>query len=79
MNEAGSDAVRAECKKVYEALRYSDPVSDISLFAIESDIAEKLKALEIAVRADDPEDTAALSGEIIVLTEKRSQRCRALK
>lgn len=79
VNEAGSDAVRAECKKVYEALRYSDPVSDISLFAIESDIAEKLKALEIAVRADDPEGTAALSGEIIVLTEKRSQRCRALK
>ena len=79
VNEAGSDAVRAECKKVYEALRYSDPVSDISLFAIESDIAEKLKALEIAVRADDPEGTAALSGVIIVLTEKRSQRCRALK
>lgn len=79
MNEAKSSDIRAECKKVYEALRYSDPMSDISLFAIETSIAEKLKALGIAVKADEREEAAALSGEIIALAEKRSQRCRALK
>lgn len=42
MNSAKSESVKSACKKVYEALRYSDPMSSGALVREEAEIADKM-------------------------------------
>lgn len=76
---AKSEAVKAECKKVYEAIRYSDPMSNDALASIESEIAVEFAKLTEAVKADDIDAVIASAGEVIVLVGDRNKKCRLLK
>lgn len=76
---AKSEAVKAECKKVYEAIRYSDPMSNDALASIESEIAVEFAKLTEAVKADDTDAVIASAGEVIVLVGDRNKKCRLLK
>lgn len=79
MARAKSGPVKAECKKVYEAIRYSDPMSNDALASIESEISDKFAALSDAVKADDAEKVAEIATEVIVLVGERNKKCRLLK
>ena len=63
---AKSEAVKAECRKVYEAIRYSDPMSNDALASVESQITVKFAALSDVVQANDPAAVAELANEVIV-------------
>ena len=76
---AKSDAVRAECRKVYEAIRYSDPMSNDALTSVESAITLKFTALTDAVKTDDVEKVAAIANEVIILVKNRNEKCKLLK
>lgn len=76
---AKSAEVKAECKKVYEALRYSDPMSHEALSVTEAKITVKLDELKAAAAADDAEKTKATAGELILLIKERNAKCKALK
>lgn len=76
---AKSDAVRAECKKVYEAVRYSDPMSSEALSVIEAKITAKMDELTAAVAADDGVKTKEIADELIVQIGDRNRKCKALK
>lgn len=76
---AKSDAVKAECKKVYEAVRYSDPMSSEMLASIEGQITIKFAALKDAVAADDAEAVSAAAAEVLVVVKDRNSKCRLLK
>jgi len=78
MNRAKSDAVKAECKKVYEALRYSDPMSNEALAVEEAKITVKMDELATAIQteADNISDIAA---EIVLLVKERNGKCKVLK
>ncbi len=76
---AKSDAVKAECKKVYEAVRYSDPMSDTGIDSIENEIAYKLGLLVDAVNADDKERVSEIATEFCFLINDRNKRCKSLK
>lgn len=76
---AKSAEVKAECKKVYEALRYSDPMSDEALSVTEAKITVKLDELKAATAADDAEKTKAAAGELMLLIKERNAKCKALK
>ena len=76
---AKSAEVKAECKKVYEALRYSDPMSNEALSVTEAKITVKLDELKAATAADAAEKTKAAAGEIILLIKERNAKCKALK
>ena len=76
---AKSDAVKAECKKVYEAVRYSDPMSSEALSVIEAKITVKMDEFSAAVGADDAEKAKELAEEIVILVGERNRRCKALK
>lgn len=76
---AKSAEVKAECKKVYEALRYSDPMSNEALSVTEAKITAKLDELKAAAAADDAEKTKAAAGELILLIKERNAKCKALK
>ncbi len=79
MASAKSDAVKAECKKVYEAIRYSDPMSSDMLASVEGQITVKFTELSVAVKADEADKVAELAGELLILVGDRNKKCKLLK
>ena len=79
MASAKSEAVKTECRKVYEAIRYSDPMSDDALASVESQITVKFAELSEAVKADDAEKVVEIANEVAVLVGDRNKKCRLLK
>ena len=76
---AKSDEAKAECKKVYDAIRYSDPMSSDALAAIEGQISIKFAALSAAVGTDDIAKVSELANEVIILIGNRNGKCKLLK
>ena len=68
---------KAAAKKVYEALRYSDPVSSEALSAIEAELTEKFKTFENAVNAGQGAADAAQS--LLETLAERNGKCKAMK
>ena len=79
ISRAKSENIKVECKKVYEAVRYSDPMSSAALASIESDITIKFSKLSEAVVSEDSEVAVTLADEIIILLGDRNKKCRLLK
>ena len=79
MSRAQNEAVKAECKKVYEAVRYSDPMSNGSLISIEREITIKFGKLSEVIMEDNIAVTYALANELIVLLDDRNKKCKLLK
>lgn len=77
--KAQSDVARAECKKVYEAIRYSDPVSSNALAALENEITEKFALFADAVKGNDDLTVSAAAKELLVLIGERNQKCMLMK
>ena len=76
---AKNENIKAECKKVYEAVRYSDPMSNDALVSIEGDITIKFSKLSEAVISEDSVTVAMLADEIIILLGDRNKKCKLLK
>ncbi len=79
ISRAANEEVKTACKKVYEAVRYSDPMSSDALAAIESQITLKFAALSEAASAGDAEKTKVLADEMIILVGDRNNKCKLLK
>ena len=79
IESAKSEAVKVECKKVYEAIRYSDPMSHHALASVESQITIQFHALSEAVEGDDADLVAAIAKNLTVLIEDRNKKCLLLK
>ncbi len=71
--------IKAETKKVYEALRYSDPMSNPVLDDIEQEIDKGLKELKQAVIGGDNVQTANTVTELLLLIKERNSKCKLLK
>ncbi|MBO5837377.1 MAG: hypothetical protein J6Q92_05735 [Oscillospiraceae bacterium] len=78
MSRAQNETAKAAAKKVYEAVRYSDPMSHDGLSSIESEIAIKFNQFAGEVTANS-EDITTIAEELIVLISDRNKRCRLLK
>lgn len=76
---ASSEALKAECKKVYEAVRYSDPMSNDALAPVESQITIKFTAFSDAVNADDENTAKTVADELVILISDRNKKCKLLK
>ena len=76
---AKSDEVKKECKKVYEAVRYSDPMSNEAISVIEAKITVKVDEFSTAVGADDTEKVKEIADEIVNLVGDRNKKCKGLK
>lgn len=74
---AGDDGIKAVCRKVYEAARYSDPVSDAALADIESQIRSGFTSLADAVAKGG--DAAAEAEKITALLAERNSKCKSMK
>lgn len=76
---AKTDELRAETKKVYEAIRYSDPMANAALSDIDIQLERQFIAFADAVKAEDSELAKVEAEAFIELITKRNQNCKLLK
>lgn len=79
MASAKSEAVKAECRKVYDAIRYSDPMSNDALASVEGQITVKFVELSEVVKADDVDKVVEIANEAVILIGDRNKKCKFLK
>lgn len=79
ISRANAPMLKEQCKKIYEALRYSDPMSNVALADVEQRIKEEFDALTDAVIADDLDATESSVKELSTLINERNNKCKALK
>ena len=79
LSRAKSEPVKAACKKVFEAVRYSDPMSSDALSNVESRIRTEFDYFTDAVTTDNADAAAASADELLTLIKERSSRCRMEK
>ena len=77
IGRAKTDDAKADCKKVYEALRYSDPMSSESLAGIESEISRSFEAFSAKIKAG--EACSDLADELVNLIGDRNRKCKVMK
>lgn len=79
MARAKSEEIKAECKKVYEAIRYSDPMSNNALTLIEDKITDKFEELSNIIADGDINSIKTFANEVILLVGERNAKCKVLK
>ena len=79
MPRAKSDETKAIAKKVYEAIRYSDPMSNEALSSVESQITIKFNEFSNALIEDNKSLAETLGNELIILVNDRNKKCKILK
>lgn len=77
MARAQNGEAKAMCKKIYEALRYSDPMSCNALSGTEAEISEKFSAFAAAVK--NGENASELADELLALIGDRNRMCKVMK
>lgn len=79
ISRAQSEEIKADLKKVADAVRYSDPMSDDALSGIESRIMLKFDEFSRAVESGNGDAVRALGNELSILIADRNKKCRMLK
>lgn len=79
LSRAKTETAKVACKKVYEAVRYSDPMSNNELISIESEISARMAVLTEATAANNEETITDTAKEIVTLIGERNQKCKMLK
>ena len=79
MTSAKSAETKAAAKKVYEAARYSDPMSDGALAGLENQISDKMEEFAAFVQSDNAVGAEKAAQEVVAAINARNQRCKVLK
>ena len=78
MARASTPESKAAAKEVYEAVRYSDPMSSPALASAETQITIKFNEFSAAV-VGGAEDVKTIADELVILIGDRNKKCRMLK
>lgn len=79
VNTAKTTELKALAKKVYEAVRYSDPMSNAVLVEVEEKIQNGFVDFENAVNSEDYELATSTADELLSLIDIRNKKCKLLK
>ncbi len=79
MSTSKTAELKVLSKKVYEAVRYSDPMSNAVLVEVEEKIQNGFSDLENAVEAQDFELASSTADELLSLIDIRNKKCKLLK
>lgn len=79
MNTAKTSELKTLTKKVYEAVRYSDPMSNAVLVEVEDKIQNDFVDFENAVNGEDFELASSTADELLSLIDIRNKKCKLLK
>ena len=76
---AKTEALRAEAKKVYEEIRYSDPMANDALTELDNQIERQFNSFSDAINSEDLEVATELASSLIEMINRRNQKCKLLK
>ncbi len=76
---AKSKEISELCRPVYEAIRYSDPMSNDALSEIEGIISDAFSELTNAVHENKLDKVELSAKKLVTYIENRNKRCKALK
>ena len=76
---AKTDELKKIAKRVFEAVRFSDPMSNAVLVEIEEKIQSSFADFENAVDAGDSELATSTADDLIALIDTRNKKCKLLK
>lgn len=79
VKNAKSEDAKALAKKVFESIRYSDPMRAPELDSLETDIQERFSEFEQMASKGDIENAKLIADELLGLIETRNNKCKALK
>lgn len=79
MSTSKTAELKALAKKVYEAVRYSDPMSNAVLVEVEEKIQNGFSDFENAVNSEDFELASSTADELLSLIDIRNKKCKLLK
>ena len=79
LEQSAGAEVLSQVKQVYEALRYSDPMSSAELSGIEAEIAGQYAAFSKAVRENQTETVGHTALTICNLMKERNEICKQMK
>ena len=79
MSTSKTAELKALAKKVYEAILYSDPMSNAVLVEVEEKIQNGFSDFENAVEAQDFELASSTADELLSLIDIRNKKCKLLK
>ena len=79
LSRAKSEEAKRLCKKVYEAVRFSDPMSSDALEDLERKISAAFQKLSVAIGAEDQDAANSIAEEFLILIDERNKKCRMLK
>ena len=79
VKSASTPAIKEECNKVFEAIRFSDPMSSPSLDQIESQINIKYMEFSTAAKSGEEDKVKVLNKELQDLIAERNAECKAGK
>ena len=71
--------IKARAKEVYEAIRYSDPVSNDGLKDIEDKISLMFGEFSSAVSNDNHQKASDVADSLLTLLSERNKKCKILK
>lgn len=79
-NRSLAPEIKGSVKKVCEAIKYSDPVSDVSLADAELAMKEKFdKFAKMADSGNFNDELQAMQSELISMIDDRNRRCKVAK
>ena len=79
MTYAKTDVAKDATKKVYEGLRYSDPMSDDKLYYIEKEISEAYIIFADKVKNEVDDGIVEQADKLCTLINDRNKKCKLLK
>lgn len=72
-------ALKEQCRKFAESVRYSDPMSNEALFELEKELAYTVSQCDSAIVAKEYEQASQLCAKASMLLMERNRKCKALK
>lgn len=79
MSSGKTAELKAEAKKVYEAIRYSDPMSSDVLADVEEQIQSEFTFFTHAIKTEDLELSKSVAVGLLNLIDSRNKKCKVLK
>ena len=74
-----SSQAKSLTHKVYEAIRYADPMSDNALSSVEDKLKTAFESFAKAIDINDIVEAESLAHTVLALVSERNAKCKALK
>ena len=79
LDSRASSEAKALTHKVYEAIRYADPMSDNALSSVEDKLKTAFENFAKAIDINDIVEAESLAHTVLALVSERNDKCKVLK